>query len=182
MLYKAIVFKVSTPSHQLPQVPQTPIMPSAISPGLTYVNKAPLFFCSPGNKDNCPDAIKSSGDLDSPKPWPAEKQLRVKILAGENVHNEIVEIIKTAAAAWVSGLGERLGLQWVSSGEVADIRISFRNDVPNWSALGAKAAMYDQGRATMNFAFGGWGDRKVVYSHKYIVRAAAHLFGHALGL
>ena len=157
-------------------------MPSAILTGGTYINKAPLFFCSPGDKDNCPDAIKSSGDLDSPKPWPAEKQLRVKILAGENVYSEIVEIIKNAAAAWTNGLGERLGLQWVSSGEVADIRISFRNDLPNWSALGARATMYDQSRATMNFAFGGWGDRQIVYSHKYIARAAAHLFGHALGL
>lgn len=120
--------------------------------------------------------------LTPPKPWPAEKRLRVKILAGENVHSEIVEIIKTAAAAWVNGLGERLGLQWLSGGEVADMRISFRNGVPNWSALGASAAMYDQSRATMNFAFGGWGDSKMVYSHRYIVRAAAHLFGHAVGL
>ena len=157
-------------------------MPSTNLLGLTYINKAPLFFCSPGNKDSCPDAIKSSGDFDSPSPWPADTQLRVKILPGGNVHTEIVEIIKNAVGAWMNGLGEQLGLRWVGSDDVADIRISFRNDVPNWSALGTRAAMYDQSKATMNFAFGGWRDRKVVYSYKYIARAAAHLFGHALGL
>ena len=157
-------------------------MPSAAFPGVAYINKAPLFFCSPGNKDSCPDAIKSSGDFDSPSPWPVETQLRVKILPGANVHPEIVEIIKNAAAAWMNGLGERLGLRWVGGEDAADIRISFRNDVPNWSALGAKAAMYDHSRATMNFAFGGWKDNKIVYSHKNIARAAHHLFGHALGL
>ncbi|SCO89147.1 uncharacterized protein FRV6_13275 [Fusarium oxysporum] len=34
----------------------------------------------------------------------------------------------------------------------------------------------------MHFNFGGWKDSKAVYSHAYIKRLAAHLFGHALRL
>lgn len=67
------------------------------------------------------------GNLDSPAPWPPGKELRVKVLPGEKTHDAIEGIIRTTAFEWMTGLSESLTLQWVSSGESADIRISFRN-------------------------------------------------------
>lgn len=205
-------------------------MPSATD-GVPYLNKAPLFFCSPGDKNNCTEIVKDSftgssetsaeayrkwrdvhqyyeehsrskydysgndhyslavdhevrtnGDCPTAFAWPPGTQLRVKILSGQNVFPAIEQIIKTTVNGWSAGLTETLTFQWVSSCEQADIRISFYNDKPNWSALGARAALYDEKNATMNLALGGWRGKQTVFTHGNIARAAAHLFGHALGL
>lgn len=34
----------------------------------------------------------------------------------------------------------------------------------------------------MNFSFGNWENKKAIFSRAMIIRAAAHLLGHALGL
>jgi hypothetical protein len=153
-------------------------------------HKAPLFFCSPGCKDDCTENVKASfaeyqkdsGSLVKfPPAWPWGTQLRVKILDGEKVHGVIEQIIKKTALSWMGSLSESLTLNWVTSGD-AEIRISFRNDRPTWSCLGTRAQSYGQDKATMNFAFGGWKDSQRIFTHSYIERVAAHLFGHALGL
>ncbi len=115
-----------------------------------------------------------------PFAWPAGKHLRVKTLPGHSVHGEILAIIAAAFLEWTPSLGEALSFTWVPQWEEADIRISFRNEEPNWSALGSKAVFYEE--ATMNFAFGGWKEKLTVFPHATIKRAAAHLFGHALGV
>lgn len=156
-------------------------------------HKAPLFFCAPGCKDDYTENVKASfaiqsittsspSIVDFPAAWPPGTQLSVKILHGQKVHGVIEQIIKRTALSWLDGVSDSLSLNWVKSDQYAEIRISFCNTLPNWSCVGARALSYGQDKATMNFAFGGWTDRHMVFTHSYIERSAAHLFGHALGL
>lgn len=160
-------------------------MPSAIY-GVPHINKAPLFFCSAGDKDNCTEALKrsitASTAPSAPATWPLGKQIRCKFLHGQKVIPGIEQIIRTTVLGWTAALPESVGFQWVNPSEPAEIRISFHNNEPNWSALGAKAILYDENKATMNFSFGGWKENLTVFPHATIARVAAHLFGHALGL
>ncbi|SCN99777.1 uncharacterized protein FFB20_13859 [Fusarium fujikuroi] len=94
----------------------------------------------------------------------------------------VLDIMKSVVGEWLRGLGGGLTVEWLPAGSAPKIRISFQTDVSNWSCVGARARLYDQSKPTMNFNFGGWKDNRVVYSHAYIKRLAAHLFGHALGL
>lgn len=152
-------------------------------------NKEPLFFCAPGPKDGASDQVKSSfptqsggTSLASPVPWPQAARLRVKFLAGHTTFPIVENIIKEAAKNWMEAAGDSgWTFEWVTSGD-AEIRISFQNDVPNWSAWGSRAVTYPQSQATMNFCFGGWKDGRTVFSQQHIRRMALHLLGHALGL
>ena len=200
-------------------------MPSAIH-GVPYINRAPLFFCSAGDKNNCSESLKQSFstgsnpqddaagkcrtcgtvypsnnklhdhlraveehqkalaklESQSNTTWLQGKNLRVKILPGQNFPSGVEQILKATLESWMAGINDNLTLQWVGSYDEADIRISFRNDEPNWCALGARAVFYDRNMATMNFSLGGWKEKLIVFPYSTIARAAAHLFGHALGL
>ncbi|KAF7534311.1 hypothetical protein G7054_g6289 [Neopestalotiopsis clavispora] len=156
-------------------------------------HKSPLFFCAPGCKDESNDAVRASFQMSSAGSatnsstlWPPGQTLRVRTLKEDvsKVPEEIWLMIKAAAQSWLDGMETSLTLMFVSVNEPADIRISFRGNLPNWSCVGTRAVVYKPDQATMNFAFGGWEDkeRKTVYTQAYIKRVAAHLFGHALGL
>lgn len=142
-------------------------MPSATN-GVPYVNKEPPFTCYQYTYDALP--------------WPSGTQLRVRINPNQKVHAEIELIIRAAIDGWKAGLNECLSFRWVESNEPADIRIEFNNAVSSWSAWGAHARAYGADERTMNISFEGWKSKQAVYSHAWISRAAAHLFGHALGL
>ncbi|KAF5705136.1 ATP synthase subunits region orf 7 [Fusarium mundagurra] len=158
-------------------------MATTVAPIVAYTHKAPVMFCAPGSKQDPKTSFGVYGDsIDSIVPWPGGSQLRIATLSSDAVPSWVLDIIKSVVDEWTRGMGEALTVQWLSAGSAAQIRISFRTDVPNWSCVGARARLYDQSKPTMNFNFGGWKDNKAVYSHAYIKRLAAHLFGHALGL
>ncbi|KAH6981604.1 hypothetical protein BKA56DRAFT_731119 [Ilyonectria sp. MPI-CAGE-AT-0026] len=148
-----------------------------------HTHKAPAMFCAPGNPQDVKNGFGGFGDsIDAVAPWPSGSRLRLTMLSTEKVPGWVTDIIRSAVTEWTNGLGEPLEVQWVSANETSHIRISFRNEVPSWSCVGARAAMYEQSKPTMNFNFGGWKSTKVVYSPAYVRRLAYHLFGHALGL
>lgn len=136
------------------------------------VDDAPLFFC----------ALKDITDNSKPRPWPPTKRLHIKYLRGENCPHKVVDDAIKSAADLIIGAAGGLSKQWVEDEKEADIRISFRQNEPNWSILGCDANDTDAKDATMNFNFGDWGKDKVIYSLDDINRAARHMFGHAVGL
>lgn len=154
--------------------------------------KGPLFFCAPGCKTDytsdgkstftrLPIQMQSSNPSEFPAAWAPGTTVRAKVLSGEKVPDGILRIIKATASSWSDQIAS-ISLTWVNSNDFAEVRISFRNELPNWSCVGALATGYPQDKATMNFALGGWKQSRIVYAHSYIQRATAHLFGHALGL
>ncbi|KAF5975668.1 agglutinin HPA-like protein [Fusarium bulbicola] len=158
-------------------------MSTTISPVVAYTHKAPVMFCAPGSTQDPKTSFGGYGDsIDSIMPWPGGSQIRIATLSNDAVPSWVLDIIKSVVDDWIQGMGEALTVQWLPAGSAAQIRISFRTDVPNWSCVGARARLYDPSKPTMNFNFGAWKVRKAVYSHAYIKRLAAHLFGHALGL
>ncbi|CCT73219.1 uncharacterized protein FFUJ_10099 [Fusarium fujikuroi IMI 58289] len=146
-------------------------------------HKAPVMFCAPGNPQDPKTSFGGYGDsIDSIVPWPGGSQISIATMSSGAVPSWVLDIMKSVVEEWLRGLGGGLTVEWLPAGSAAKIRISFQNDVPNWSCVGARARLYDQSKPTMNFNFGGWKDDRVVYSHAYTKRLAAHLFGHALGL
>jgi hypothetical protein len=142
---------------------------------------APLMFCSPCSPWPFSDGTEEDS-IDDVAPWPPGTRLRVKVLPDEKVPGWVLHLIKLAAEDWLTDLSKSLSLVWVSAEQTADVRISFRNDMPSWSCVGLRSAAGEQSEPTMNFAFDGWKKAKAVYSHAYVKRLATHLFGHALGL
>ncbi|KAK3398528.1 hypothetical protein B0T20DRAFT_498418 [Sordaria brevicollis] len=158
---------------------------ATMTPIGTYTHRAPVMFCAAGNPQDVKTWTGFGGHgntIDDLAPWPQGSQLRVSVMSGTQVPGWVIDIIKSAAEQWASPLGETLKLQWVSSSDSSDIRISFRTDIPSFSYVGARASMHSQSQPTMNFNFGGWKDAKAVYSHAFVKRLASHLFGHAMGL
>ncbi|EQB44948.1 hypothetical protein CGLO_16243 [Colletotrichum gloeosporioides Cg-14] len=152
------------------------------TPGFAYVNTTPLLFCVPGQPGN--PRISCKG-IDTIVPWPRGSQLRYSIISRKESKTPefVIKIVKEAIDEWFTGLGKTLEMREARAGELADIRISFRNDMPSWSCIGAVAAgISSEVEPTMNFNFGGWKSSKAVYSHASIKRLALHLCGHALGL
>lgn len=152
---------------------------------MVTTHRAPLFFCAPGSREYGTETLKSTIKTDEwndPAVWQPGSRIRVKVLPRQTTFDVILNIIKATALDWADGMEENFVIEWVSENEAADVRISFCLDEPMWSCLGRRATMYDQSKATMNFAFGGWQSNTTVYSHAHIARAAAHLFGRALGL
>ncbi|KAF0331255.1 ATP synthase subunits region orf 7 [Colletotrichum asianum] len=153
------------------------------TPGFAYVNATPALFCVPG--DPVYPIISPKG-IDTIVQWPRGSQLSYSIIPRKESKTPefAIEIVKEAIHEWFRELGKTLELREARAGELADIRISFRTDMPSWSCIGAVAAdsIPSQMEPTMNFNFGGWKSSKAVYSHASIKRLALHLFGHALGL
>ena len=139
----------------------------------------PLLLCIPASTSNVSDS-----DWNKPAPWPQGSTLRVKVLPNQVTYETLMNIIKRTASQWLAGHATGIGITilWVGENENADVRISFRADQPNWSCVGARARDVDQSAATMNFSFGNWKENGTLHPHSHIIRAAAHLFGHALGL
>lgn len=152
-------------------------------PGFVYVNATPALFCVP-----CDPVypITSPKGIDTIVQWPRGSQLSYSIIPRQESKTLefVIKIVKEAMHEWFSELGNTLELREARAGELADIRISFRTDMPSWSCIGAAAAdsVPSKMEPTMNFNFGGWKSSKAVYSHDAIKRLALHLFGHALGL
>ncbi|KAF5620265.1 ATP synthase subunits region orf 7 [Fusarium sp. NRRL 52700] len=158
-------------------------MATTVAPIVAHTHNAPVMFCAPGSTQDPKTSFGGYGDsIDSIVPWPGGSQIRIATLSNDAVPSWVLNSIKSVVEEWIQGMGEALTVQWLSAGSAAQIRISFRTDVPNWSCVGARARLYDPSKPTMNFNFGDWKVSKAVYSHAYIKRLASHLFGHALGL
>lgn len=115
-------------------------------------------------------------------PWPINSSLTVKRMSTGNEFTDIVlKIMQKAVADWLSVLNG-LRVVWVTGDGNADIRISFRDNEPNWSCIGTIAKSYSQDEPTMNFSFGKWKEEQAIFSHDRVARIASHLFGHAFGL
>lgn len=150
-----------------------------------YVHKAPVFLCAPANIENSSQQVKDTfkDGSNAIVPWPYWTKLRFKVLTGQSYDPVVLQIIQAKTSEWMALLNPPLSVEWVAHNADAEIRISFRSDIPSWSCMGPRALKYDQTQPTMNFNFGGWAsDRKVVYPPRQIGRIASHLVGHALGL
>lgn len=150
--------------------------------GTGFPSRRKLFAHLRSDPSHEKDEVRAVASLASPVPWPSGARLRIKFLPGHRTFAIVESAIKKASSDWQKAASTgSWTFEWVESGD-AEIRISFRNDTPNWSAWGIRAAAYSQGEATMNFCFGGWKDDRTVFSQHHIRRTALHLFGHALGL
>ena len=136
------------------------------------------MFCALGTKNTTTETVPTA----SPKPWPTGGSVRVSLLSKDEKYSIIKALLGEALDNWQDAVGDRLMLQWVDSGD-ADIRISMRDDLPNWSFCGRPPGTSNkQHEPTMNIRLGGWDTDRTIFSHHHIRRTALHLLGHALGL
>ncbi|KAJ4141754.1 hypothetical protein NW768_000971 [Fusarium equiseti] len=158
-------------------------MTTTTMPVFSNTHKPPVMFCAPGNPDDILYSFENYGEgIDSVVRWARGSHIRIATLSQDTISSWVLDIIKAVVEEWMTETIGGLTYEWVSGNRHSEIRISFFNNVPSWSCLGPRATLYDQSQPTMNFNFGGWKDKRVVYSHRDVKRLAAHLFGHALGL
>jgi hypothetical protein len=149
-----------------------------------FAHQPPVMFCGAGDKScwigDVQDSFKSG--YDNPVPWPLGSHIRFKLMWKERHEPVIKKLIEAMLDEWLKNMTPMLSGGWVDSGAEAEVRISFYDSKPNWSAVGPRALRYPQSVPTMNFQYGGWKESKAIYSQAQIARVAGHLFGHALGL